>query len=446
MIYDNENREILEKEILSSLINDSELFFTKKHTLKENHFSNLENKLMFSAVLKSIENFNTVNLSSIRESIKDVSTDGLSTNDVISLMSEYKPFKGKLFDKHCELLFEYNVCDTLLNLSDEINSTDKSNVEDFSSMLDIWKTQLNELNLDNDETMTLSESTKSTIQSIIDRMNNKELVLGVTSGTPNINDFTCGWLHPDLILMAGRPGMGKSAYAIHNSLQNGFKNEPSAFFSYEMPNQQILERMAASITKVNSKKMLKGQLSNEEFNKVENALEKISTLPIHLIDKPLPLSKLLNKIRYLVLKHGVKVVYIDYVQLIPNDLDKSNNDEKLIGGISGRLKLLCMELKIPIVLLSQLSRAVESRSGVKKPTLSDLRGSGSLEQDADIVNFFYRPSYYNTKMKGYLNDGDNLCLMIMAKGRRIGTYEFELFYQLKYNYFKDWDNNHENIF
>ena len=442
MIYDLEIRNILEKEILSSLLNNSELFFTKKHSISTDNFNQPQHKLIYSAILKSIDEFNTVSLITVRQSVKSLSEGELSTSDVISLMGTYKTLKGKMFDKHCELLFQYNVSDTIAVIASEMKAIKKENIEDFESKINSWKAQLNSLGQDLIADISLQDSVDETIQSILSKINNDEVVMGVSSGTRDLNEFTSGWLQPDLIVLAARPGMGKSAFAIFNCKENAIKKDPTAFVSYEMPSSQILERMAASMVKVNSKKMLKGELSSEEWLKVEKALLHLKTLPLYLIDKPLPLSKLLNHIRYLVFKNGVKIVYIDYVQLIPNDLDKTFNEDIRIGGISRRLKLLALELGIPIVLLSQLSRAVESRTGVKRPVMSDLRGSGSLEQDADVIGFFYRPDYYKTSMKGYLNDGNNLCQFFIAKGRRIGTNDFDLFYRLKYNYFEDWDNEH----
>jgi replicative DNA helicase len=446
MTYDLELRDILEKEILSSLLNNSNLFFTKKQTLSSDDFSLTQHKMIFSAIEKSIEDFNTVSLSTVRESVKNISNDEFSTSDVISIMSTYKPFKGALFDKHCLILGEYNTCDNLSIIAKEINSYSKQDVNDFEGRLSSWKAELSILGNNVSSVTSLEEDIDDTISSILARINNKEVILGVDSGTKKLNDFTSGWLDPDLIILAGRPGMGKSAYAIHNCKKVVLNNDPAAFISYEMPLSQILERMAASMSKVNSKKMLKGDLSTEEWNATQKALNRIKDAPLFLIDLPLSLTKLINKIRYLKLKHGIKICYIDYVQLIPNDIDKTSVEDIRIGGITRRLKLLAMELKMPIVLLSQLSRAVEGRGGLKKPGLADLRGSGSLEQDADIVGFFYRPDYYKIPSLGYLENGKNLCQFLIAKGRRIGTGEFDLFYRLKYNYFEDWDNVHEKQF
>lgn len=448
MTYDVEIRNILEKEILSSLLNNSELFFNKKHALKQDDFFFSEHKLIFSAILKSIDKFNVVNLSTVRESIKNVSKEGLSTNDVITLMSNYKSFRGSLFDKHCEMLFEYNICDELALLANQIKSYKKQNVEDFEGRLNSWKAELSAIGSTINSDVSLQDSIDEAVSVIIDRINNKSSIMGVDAGTEMINDFTSGWLQPDLILLAGRPGMGKSAYVIHNLKKNAFNNESAALFSYEMPKQQIFERIVAAMTGINSKKMLKGDLTSEEFVKVKDAFSRVKQFPVHIIDQPLNLSSLLNKIRYLHSKNKIKIAYIDYVQLIENDIDVTTNDDIRIGGISKRLKLLSMELKIPIVLLSQLSRGVELRKD-KKPISSDLRGSGNLEQDADVIGFFYRPSYYDlevTNLPLSKEQTQYYCQIIFTKGRRIGTKEINLFYNQKINFFDDWKDNHENPF
>tara|TARA_R110000796_G_scaffold13560_4_gene43772 strand:- start:11528 stop:12868 length:1341 start_codon:yes stop_codon:yes gene_type:complete len=446
MIYDLELRDILEKEILSSLLNNADLFFTKRQNLDVCDFSLTQHKLIYSAIEKSVKDFKTVSLSTVRESVKNISDNEFSTSDVISIMSTYKPFKGALFDKHCLLLGEYNACDNLSVLAKEINSYNKQDVEDFDGRLSSWKAELSLVGNNVSETNNLEDDINNTIASILFRINNEEVILGVDSGTKKLNDFTSGWLDPDLIVLAGRPGMGKSAFAIFNCKKVVLSNQPAALISYEMPYSQILERMAASMAKVNSKKMLNGDLSSQEWSDTEGALKRLKTSPLFIIDVPLSLTKLINKIRYLKLKNNIKICFIDYVQLIPNDIDKTSVEDIRIGGITRRLKLLAMELKMPIVLLSQLSRAVEGRGGLKKPGLSDLRGSGSLEQDADIVGFFYRPDYYKIPSINYLENGKNLCQFLVAKGRRIGTGEFDLFYRLKYNHFEDWDNNHVKEF
>lgn len=445
MTYDIEIRDILEKEILSSLLNISELFFTKKHSLTVDNFKVPQHKTIFSAIVKSVENFKAVNLSTVRESVKNISENNFSTNDVITIMSNNRAFKGVSFDKHCEVLFEYNVCDNLSILANEIKSYDKQNVEDFQGRLNSWKSELSSIGSNIELDVSLEDSIDDAISVILDRINNKSPIMGVDSGTEMVNDFTSGWLHPDLIILAGRPGMGKSAYIIHNLKKNAFNGEPAAIFSYEMPSQQILERIVASMTKINSKKLLKGQLTDEEWVVVKQAFEKVKQFPIKINDKPLKLSALLNKIRYLYSKYGIKIVYIDYLQLIDNDLDKTNNDDLRIGGITKRLKLLAMELKIPIILLSQLSRGVELRKD-KKPISSDLRGSGNIEQDADVIAFFYRPSFYGLSVEGLsLNKEQlqNFCIIMFTKGRRIGVKEINLFYQKEFNYFDDWSDAKE---
>ena len=247
---------------------------------------------------------------------------------------------------------------------------------------------------------------------------------GIKSGVPTgwylLDNVTGGWQETDLIIMAGRPSMGKTACAVSACIYPSFeKNIPVAIFSLEMSAFQLVCRIQSYISEINVDKIIKGSLTMDEIRHIDNSCVKIPETPLYIDDTPnISLMELKNKCRKLVNENGVKLVVIDYLQLMRSGYSLQNREQE-IAEISKGLKALAKELNIPIIALSQLSRMVESRQD-KKPMLSDLRESGQIEQDADMVIFPYRPQYYGVEQYEIGNQTiqtDDLMLLIVAKHR-----------------------------
>jgi replicative DNA helicase len=244
---------------------------------------------------------------------------------------------------------------------------------------------------------------------------------GVPTGFRNIDNFTNGWQKTDLIILAGRPAMGKSvcglAFALNPAIRD---NIATAVFSLEMSNDQLVGRAQSSLSGINSSRIIKKQLTVDEVLLVESRCLELNTAPIYIDDTPsLSLIDLKGKARKLVRDKKVRLIVIDYLQLMTVDAGKGNREQE-VSMISKGLKALAKELDVPIIALSQLSRAVESRGGDKKPMLSDLRESGSIEQDADMVIFCYRPEYYGIEtyeIGGETLECNGLMSLIVAKHR-----------------------------
>jgi replicative DNA helicase len=251
------------------------------------------------------------------------------------------------------------------------------------SLRDISKYQISSVSTIYDK---LIETTKKAIES--------GGTFGVPTGLRNLDEKTNGWQSSDLIIVAGRPGMGKTAIAISMMLKPALiDNIPVAFFSLEMSNEQLVGRMVSGISGISASRIIKKQLTTEELDIIQKNAGYIKNAPIYLDDTPnISLIELKTKARRLVRENGVKAIFIDYLQLMRSGLNIGNREQE-ISEISRGLKALAKELNIPVIALSQLSRMVESRSD-KKPMLSDLRESGQIEQDADLVLFTYRPTYY----------------------------------------------------
>ena len=244
---------------------------------------------------------------------------------------------------------------------------------------------------------------------------------GVTTGFRNLDNFTNGWQKSDLIIVAGRPGMGKSVCALAFALNPALReNIPTAIFSLEMSKEQVVGRAQSNLSGINSSSIIKKQLSIDDVNTIEQRCKELNTAPIYIDDTPaMTVMELKGKARKLVRDKGVRLIVIDYLQLMVADVGKGSREQE-ISKISQGLKALAKELNVPIIALSQLSRAVEARGGDKKPLLSDLRESGSIEQDADMVIFCYRPEYYNIdsyEIGGETLGCDGLMCLIVAKHR-----------------------------
>lgn len=245
-------------------------------------------------------------------------------------------------------------------------------------------------------------------------------VTGVESGFTDLDRVTSGWQKSDLIIVAARPGMGKTAFVLSlaRNAAISFK-KPIAFFSLEMSSVQLVQRMIASETGIPAEKLKKGQLNQLEWNQLVTMTTKLSDAPIYIDDSPaLSIFDLRSKCRRLKIQHDIQLIVVDYLQLMRSDVDsKSGNREQEISSISRSLKAIAKELNVPIIALSQLSRAVESRGGIKRPQLSDLRESGAIEQDADMVLFIYRPEYYKVEFDEENQPTRGMAEIIIAKHR-----------------------------
>jgi len=232
----------------------------------------------------------------------------------------------------------------------------------------------------------------------IEEIAGKEGLSGIPSGFDKVDKLTSGWQPSDLIIIAARPGMGKTALTLSMARNMAVNSgAPVAFFSLEMSSVQLITRLISSETGLSSEKLRTGKLEKHEWEQLNVKVKALEKAPLFIDDTPsLSIFDLRAKARRLASQHGIKMIMIDYLQLMTagGSQKGGGNREQEISTISRNLKALAKELNVPVIALSQLSRAVETRGGTKRPVLSDLRESGAIEQDADIVSFIYRPEYY----------------------------------------------------
>ena len=268
---------------------------------------------------------------------------------------------------------------------------------------------------------------------------NSSGLTGIASGFTKLDDITSGWQKSDLIIIAGRPAMGKTSFAlsIAKNIAVDFKT-PVAFFSLEMNNVQLVDRLISNVCEIEGKKIMNGQLARDEWERLDKNLSRLTGAPLYIDDTPgMSIFELRTKARRLVREKGVKVIMIDYLQLMNANGARFGNRQEEVSTISRSLKGLAKELDIPMIALSQLNRTVENRDGLegKRPQLSDLRESGAIEQDADMVLFVHRPEYYHLYEDEKGNDLRGKAQIIIAKHRKGATGDVLLAFQGQYTRF-----------
>ncbi|MBQ6211003.1 MAG: replicative DNA helicase [Prevotella sp.] len=265
---------------------------------------------------------------------------------------------------------------------------------------------------------------------------------GVPSGYTKLDDKTSGWQASDLVIIAGRPAMGKTSFALSIAKNIAVDNRlPVAFFSLEMSNVQLVQRLMSNVCEIPGNKILNGQLTNDEWERLDKNLRNLTGAPIYVDDTPgLSVFELRTKARRLVREKNVKIIMIDYLQLMNANGMRFGNRQEEVSTISRSLKGLAKELDIPIIALSQLNRTVDNRGeGIegKRPQLSDLRESGAIEQDADLVLFVHRPEYYRIYDDGKGNDMHGKAQIIIAKHRKGGVGDILLDFKGEFTRFQN---------
>ena len=263
--------------------------------------------------------------------------------------------------------------------------------------------------------------------------NQKEHITGIPTGFVDLDYKTAGFHGSELILVAARPAMGKTAFALNIATNAAVKsNIPVAIFSLEMSKEQLVTRILSSETMIDSNKLKTGRMEEEDWIKLADGLAPLSEAEMYIDDTPgISITEIRAKCRKLKLEKNIGLVVIDYLQLISGSGNRKNGSrEQEISEISRSLKILAKELNVPVIALSQLSRAPEQRKDDHRPMLSDLRESGAIEQDADIVMFLYRDDYYNQD-----SDKKNIAEVILAKHRGGSTGTVELLWLGSYTKF-----------
>ena len=310
----------------------------------------------------------------------------------------------------------------------------------------------------NSSLVKFDEAMKLTIEMASNAYKNEEGIVGVPTGLRDIDDRLGGLHQSDLIIIAGRPSMGKTALATNiafnaaSKLQEKQKKSSVAFFSLEMSSEQLSTRILAEQSRIPSNDIRRGRISEDQFDKFIETSKNVSELPLYIDETPaISIAALSNRARRIKRIYGVDLIVIDYIQLMRGGVNAKDGRVQEISEITQGLKALAKELNVPVLALSQLSRAVEQRDQ-KKPQLSDLRESGSIEQDADVVMFVYREAYYLEKQEpkvatvehaewqAKMNEVSNLAEIIIGKQRHGPTGNILLEFEAMFTKFRDTQN------
>ncbi len=353
---------------------------------------------IFEAILNLFKEGLPIDLLTVSTRLKKDKTLEKVGGDFSLIQLTQKVSSSAHIEFHARIIIQKYIQRSLIKISNEIIEDSYNESTDVFDLLDTAESKLYEITQGNIKKS--SESAQDLVieaKKKIEEIANKEGLSGIPSGFTKLDKLTSGWQPSDLIIIAARPGMGKTAFSLSMARNMAVEhNVPVAFFSLEMSSIQLITRLISSETGLSSEKLRTGDLEKHEWEQLNVKVKSLEKAPLFIDDTPsLSIFDLRAKARRLASKHGIKLLMVDYLQLMTaGGGQKGGNREQEISMISRNLKALAKELNIPVIALSQLSRAVETRGGSKRPLLSDLRESGAIEQDADIVSFIYRPEYY----------------------------------------------------
>ncbi|HLV62066.1 replicative DNA helicase [Galbibacter sp.] len=388
----------LEEAVLGAMMIDKKGVDEAIDILSPDAFYKEAHKYIFEAIVQLFESSEPVDLLTVSARLKQNKRLDAVGGDFYLIQLTKKVSSSAHIEFHSRIILQKFIQRSLIKISSEIIQEAYDDGTDVFDLLDSAESKLYEVTQGNIKKS--SETAQSLViqaKKKIEEISNKEGLSGIPSGFDRLDKLTSGWQPSDLIIVAARPGMGKTALTLsmaRNIAVNS--NIPVAFFSLEMSSVQLITRLISSETGLSSEKLRTGKLEKHEWEQLNVKVKALESAPLFIDDTPsLSIFDLRAKARRLASQHGIRLIVIDYLQLMTaGGSQKGGNREQEISTISRNLKALAKELDVPVIALSQLSRAVETRGGSKRPLLSDLRESGAIEQDADIVSFIYRPEYY----------------------------------------------------
>ena len=424
-----------EQSVLGAMLIKKEAITQAQELLRPDDFYREAHRIVFETMLELAGDNEAVDLVTLTEALrKKEMLEKVGGISFITALANYVPTAANIV-YHAQIVKEKSELRHLIDAATEIASAAYEATDDVKDIMDDAEKKI--LAVAANQTGGAFEPIRNIVIDTVGRVEtlyeNQGGLTGISTGFRDLDRDTSGLQKSDLILVAARPSMGKTAFTLNIATYAAMHGHTVAFFSLEMSKEQLVQRMLCSEGGIDSQRLRTGQLEDADWDRLINTADRVSKASIYIDDTAgINVMDLRSKARRLKAEHGLDLIVIDYLQLMQGRArSSSDNRQQEISEISRSLKALARELDVPVVALSQLSRSVESRT-VKKPMLSDLRESGSLEQDADIVMFLYREDYYDQE-----TERKNITEVIIAKHRNgpIGT--IELFFQKEFTKFRD---------
>ena len=424
-----------EQSVLGAMLIKKEAITQAQELLRPDDFYREAHRIVFETMLELAGDNEAVDLVTLTEALrKKEMLEKVGGISFITALANYVPTAANIV-YHAQIVKEKSELRHLIDAATEIASAAYEATDDVKDIMDDAEKKI--LAVAANQTGGAFEPIRNIVIDTVGRVEtlyeNQGGLTGISTGFRDLDRDTSGLQKSDLILVAARPSMGKTAFTLNIATYAAMHGHTVAFFSLEMSKEQLVQRMLCSEGGIDSQRLRTGQLEDADWDRLINTADRVSKASIYIDDTAgINIMDLRSKARRLKAEHGLDLIVIDYLQLMQGRArSSSDNRQQEISEISRSLKALARELDVPVVALSQLSRSVESRT-VKKPMLSDLRESGSLEQDADIVMFLYREDYYDQE-----TERKNITEVIIAKHRNgpIGT--IELFFQKEFTKFRD---------
>lgn len=392
--------------------------------LKEDDFYREDNKSIFAAIVALYSKSEPVDIVTVKnELVSNGTFERVGGLEYLAELPERVPTTANV-EKYIKIVEEKSALRSLIQTSNELISLGYDESENVDSIMDMAEKKVFDLAQKKNVKgyAAIKDVLAESLQKIEELYNKKGNVTGISTGFSDLDNITAGLQNSDLIIVAARPAMGKSAFAINIATNAAVKsNVPVAIFNLEMSKEQVGNRILCSEAMIDSNKVRTGQLGDDDWVKLANTIGNLSEAPIYIDDTPgISIMEIRAKCRKLKLEKDIGLIVIDYLQLIQGTGGRNSSREQEISEISRSLKIIAKELNVPVIALSQLARATEKRDD-KRPMLSDLRESGAIEQDADIVMFLYRDDYYNKE-----SEKRNIAEVIIAKHRGGSTGTVEL--------------------
>lgn len=390
----------LEEAVLGALMLEKDAYSIISEILRAESFYEPIHQSIYDAIQSLAVHQKPVDVLTVVEELKRKGTLELAGGAVYVAELTEKVASAAHIEYHARIIAQKYLARELISFSSDVVNQAFDNTVDVDDLMQETEGRLFEISQRNvkKDAVQINPVIKEALTNLQTAANRKDGYSGIETGFTALDDITSGWQNSDLVIIAARPAMGKTAFVLSMAKNIALKyHEPVAVFSLEMSNVQLVNRLIVNVCQIPGEHIKSGRLSDDEWERLDSKIRDLYDAPIFVDDTPsLSVFELRTKARRLVREHGVKILIIDYLQLMNASGMSFGSREQEVSTISRSLKGLAKELNIPIIALSQLNRGVENRQGTegKRPQLADLRESGAIEQDADIVCFIHRPEYY----------------------------------------------------